>query len=197
MPVPTKVATHGTEARALLIDQFRGQFVVQGILDTITSRIQELEDSIFDVIELRQLDNAEGTQLDFVGDLVGELRKGRADGAYREAIRLRIRVSRSQGRAEDVMQVVSLATNGDFIYTEVYPAGIEVQAYDVPAAKELQFQIKETRPAAVRGMLISSNWSASENFVFGSVYGAVTGESGFGSVSDPTIVSKMTSAQEA
>lgn len=190
-----KDTAHGLSARALFIDQFRGRKVVTGILDSLTSRVQAVENSIFDVINLRMLDLATFAQLDSVGDLVGEPRLGRADTAYREAIRLRIRVERSQGRAEDVIQVVSLATSNNFLYREMYPAGFQVDTFNIQASYELQRQIGQTRAVGVRGVIMSSNWASSNNFVYGTGYGTVANAKGFGSVYDATVGGKFVSSQ--
>ncbi len=195
--IPVQETDHAGTGRALLIDQFRGQHAIRGILGSLMAQVQEIEDATFETIAGRILDGASDAQLDSLGDLVGETRQGRGDTEYREAIRLRIRVNRSQGRAEDVIQVASISTEGVYLYREFYPAGFEVDAFDLPAPRTLQGLIKETRAVATRGILVSSNWPTSENFVYGSVYGAVTGENGFGSVYDGSLVSKFTSSQDA
>lgn len=167
MSVPTQNTTHVDEARALIIDQFRGRRVIQGILDAFVGQAQDLENATFDVILKRLLLNAADAQLDSVGDLVGEPRDGRTDEPYRAAIQLRVRVNRAQGRAEDVIQVVNLYPNASptFTYTEPYPAGFEVQAYDVVAPNVLVRAVSQSRAAGTKGNLITSDWSYADTFL--------------------------------
>ncbi len=197
--IPVTETDHAGTGRAHLIDQYRGQHAIRGILGSLMSQVQLVEDAIFAMILGRILDNAVNAQLDSVGDLVGEKRQGRGDTEYREAIRLRIRVNRSQGKAEDIIRVADISTGGDFLYREFYPAGCEVTALDIPAPKTLQGVIKQTRAATTRGILISSNWPVAQDFVWDSVYGGVPDAYGFNSVygGPGPDTSKFTSAQEA
>ncbi len=194
--IPVQEADHSGTGLALLIDQFRGQHSVRGILNSFLSQVQEVEDATFAVISGRILDAAVDAQLDSLGDLVGEPRKGRSDTDYREAIRLRIRVNRSNGRAEDVIDVVRIATSGALIYNEYYPAGFEVDAFGLASPRELQKLIGQTRAVAVRGVLVSSTTPANQNFVYGSVYGAAVGQKGFGSSYDAAVGGRLVSAQD-
>lgn len=194
--IPTKNTKHVTEARELIIDQFRGRRVIQGILDAVVGETQALEDATFDVIMKRLLTDATDAQLDSLGDLVGEPRLARDDDPYRAAILLRIRVNRSQGKAEDIIQTAAIYTDNDFAYVEIYPAGFYVSAFDIEAAAIFRRMLGQAKAAGTRGVLVSSDWSADENFVYGSVYGTVSNAKGFGSVYTSDIVSKFTSAQE-
>lgn len=166
MPIPVTNPNHKQEARDLLTDQFKNRTVTVGILDSVSDQVQLLETAVFDVIEKRKLDDATFAQLDSLGDLVGEARQGRTDDAYREAIRLRIRVNRANGKAEDVIVVTSLATHGhEFDYREIFPAGFEVELLDIPAPQSLATLIKASRAAGSKGVLISSDWDAFDTFI--------------------------------
>ena len=60
---------------------------------------------------------ASDARLDVLGQLVGELRKGREDDAYLRAIKLRARINRSKGRRKDLYEIVRLITTAPFIYS--------------------------------------------------------------------------------
>ncbi len=68
----------------------------------------DIEDVCQDLMDDRNLDSALGVQLDQLGLLVGETRKGRNDDDYRLAIKLRIAINTSNGTVEDVIKVIRL-----------------------------------------------------------------------------------------
>ncbi len=166
MSVPVTESDHAGTGRAHLIDQYRGQHAIRGILGSLMSQVQLVEDAIFAMIQGRILDNAVDAQLDSVGDLVGEARQGRGDTEYREAIRLRIRVNRSQGKAEDVIQVADISSGGAFTYTEYYPAGFEVEAFNHVSPRALVGMVGQSRSAGTRGVVVSSDWDEADTFLF-------------------------------
>lgn len=106
--LPAKVTTHEAEAKALLISQFKGRPVIEGLLASWIRPLQDLENVLWDIIDKRVLETAVDAQLDALGGLVGELRLGRSDEAYRAAVKVRIKVNRSKGRSEDILQVAKL-----------------------------------------------------------------------------------------
>lgn len=184
--IPTPNTSHTAQALALLIDQFKGRPVIEGILASWTNRVQELEDALVAVAVSRLLGSAVDAQLDSLGDLVGEARKGRSNDIYREAIRLRVKVNRANGKAEDVIQTVNIATLGaDFDYREIYPAGFEIEALPLPAPQSTATLIKQTRSAGVKAVLISGTWDAGDYFILDWDGGGVT-DPGLMSYTDDT-----------
>ena len=77
------------------------------------------------------LDNAEGVQLDVLGKLVGEPRKGKEDDLYRVWITVRIRVNRSHGRGLDLLEILRLVEQTPGRYREQYPATVYYE-FDAP-----------------------------------------------------------------
>jgi hypothetical protein len=116
--IPAVVESHATEAVALLTDAFRNADNVAPILRAFTKVLQVREGWIWDVINKRLFaNNPTGDQLDQLGAIVGEPRLGRADADYLPAVKLRIRANRSQGLAEDIIQITTLLL-ASFQYTE-------------------------------------------------------------------------------
>ena len=164
--IPTLQPDHKTDARALFTDQFRGRKVLQGLIDSWCVAIQAVETMLWQVINARTIANAVGDQLDKNGALVGEARQGRNDANYKPAISLRIRVNRSNGEAEDVLQVLTLALGvSPFTYTEIYPAGFYVTAYNLAASTALALgtAIRKSRAAGTRGVFYLSTWVITNN----------------------------------
>lgn len=114
--IPEQITNHEDEALELLTGAFKEKAVIEGLVKVHARRMQALEDVIYQVMNGFLLDNAVGVQLDALGSIVKEPRRGRIDARYRKAIRVRIRVNRSKGRTIDMVAVVKLLDpDGKFI----------------------------------------------------------------------------------
>ncbi len=141
--------------------------------------VQELEDAIWFVLYGRMLDYAEGAQLDVLGRIVGQLRSGLSDDAYRVHITARIRINRSIGTPADVIDVLRLVDSVPFHLVE-YGTSTFLIFYDAPPTNaatghEIPSLIRQTRAAGVRALV---------SFPVDRVDGR---GAFFGSVSDPTL----------
>lgn len=94
----------------------------------IAREIQELEDVTRDVIVKRFLANATGAQLRVLGGIVGQLDPGLGEEVFRNLIRVRIRINRSKGGRNDVIEVLQLlgVPLAQRTITSSYPAKIRV-----------------------------------------------------------------------
>lgn len=171
MSLPVYEPDHVAKGLALLLQQWRTSSKLKGILATYLRQFQTLENVTWDVINSRMLDTAVGAQLDMLGDLVGETRRGRNDIDYRAAVRLRIRVNRSQGRAVDVIDVATQGNgNTPAIYRE-YPANFawEVEIYNSPSPVTVAKMLQQTKAAGSRGYVIYTTWPAVDTLRWDSV----------------------------
>ena len=90
-------------------DKERIQYVIKAFAD---EGIQPLEDSLWSLFVGLPLDAAVGVQLDRLGKIVDLARAGLTDDAYRARLRAKIRVNRSFGQADDLLDVVYLTAPG-------------------------------------------------------------------------------------
>jgi hypothetical protein len=165
--LPTKNAKHVTEARALLTEQFRGKTVIQGLLDAFSRQCQAIEDVFWQIIELRYLNSATGVQLDLLGELVKEGRRGRADTDYRNGIKVKIRVLLSKGRAEDLIAIAKLANApGTPRYEDLRLLNFSVETYSQVAENYLAQYLSQARAAGTYGTLIASDLPLSSLLAF-------------------------------
>lgn len=166
--------THVAEALGLLGEAFKQQPNVVALLTTFTSSVQDLETVIWTVIDGYLLTNAVGSQLDTLGGLVNELRQGRDDSDYRLAIQIQIRVLRTSGRDEDIIEVAKLMLS-DFTYTEAYSASWILDGYSVSATLVdwIANKLRETKAAGTAGTFSYTASLRSASFVFGSTSGGV------------------------
>lgn len=137
---------------------------VQALLLALgANRLQELEDALFTVIDPLSDPTfvaITGDLLDKVGARVGEDRQGRGDTDYQAAIRLRIRVNRSRGKAEDIVQIAILAAVNSLPKYYEFPdhtCVFEVDITNLPGAAQVAKLLGQAKPVGVRGLLVYSS----------------------------------------
>lgn len=167
---------HVSEAQALLTEMFRDKANIRGILGVLAKQIQKLEDAAWEVINGRILGTSVGDALDKIGKIVGAARNGLDDTDYTAAIHLQIRVNRSQGLMEDLIQITALYANDllPFTYAEYPTAEWEVALYGSPSPLILATYLNKAKAAGTHGRFIYSTWPHSEDLLVDSSYGGVT-----------------------
>lgn len=163
---------------------FKNQPNVQAITKAMLVGFPELHDLFFQIMHGRILDEIGaklassqpvGDQLDQIGPLVGQpLRNGRSDIQYFTAIKLQIRVNRSQGTSEDVIQVANLMYPGA-TYDE-YPdmKWIVGGLWDLIDPITFKRMLFATKAGGSGGRVIySGSWAPSTNLAPVSVYGSL------------------------
>lgn len=156
---------HVAEAIALLTEQFKGKTVIEGLLSAAVGRVQRFEAEIWIAIWAWTIDYAHDSQLDDLGVVVGEGREGREDEDFRTAIRLRIRINRSMGRASDMVEIADMI-NPLSTYVEYFPLAWEVSLYNVTNGGDIIRMLTQAKAASSYGVLLTSNWPEEEVFKF-------------------------------
>lgn len=132
-----------------LIDEFRSKPIAVGILTAWLKQIQGFEDVLWEVLDSRTIAGV-GAQLDSLGALVGVAREGRTDVEYRVRILLRVRINRSQGRAEDILAIMAGMGAGTYVYTEYQPARFRIYSFATAEFdRPLVEAIRLVKPAGV------------------------------------------------
>ncbi len=156
MPL-VKIENHVEQGLALLLSQYRDKPRIAALLSSYLRRVQELEDATFDVLIARLIDNAVNEQLRVIGRIVGQTNEGGwDDDTYRLFIKARIRANKSNGRGDDVIDVINLVEAADFVLSEVYPAAMYVDFTAVTAASPLILMelARRAKSAGVRLQLL-------------------------------------------
>lgn len=117
-----RIISHVGDGLDRLLTQYKGRPRLKGWASAYLRQVQVLEDAAYDVLIARMIDNAIGVQLDVIGRIVGEFRSGRVDTVYRRFLRARIRINRSQGNTQDVLDVLAIITSTPLFFTEYQPA---------------------------------------------------------------------------
>lgn len=145
--------THEADGLARLIERFKGQPNMEGLARVVLKRMQRIEDVLWDLYTGVWLDNAVGVQLDNLGAVVGEGRKGRQDEQFRLYIRARIAINRANGTAADTFKVARLILEptANIALTNEYPAAYRLDITNTAiSAGDIAALLDQVRPAGVR-----------------------------------------------
>jgi hypothetical protein len=129
----TKITDYVTKAIALLVEQFRNLSRIPGVFSAVAQQCQDLENTLFDLVQYRGLSTSTGVQLDRIGTILGLLRTSVDDEQYRSDLYFQAAINNSKGTPEEMIVVlkrVTGLTRVDFI--EVQPATIIVSLLDPP-----------------------------------------------------------------
>lgn len=180
MPVPVYDPNVVAEGLALLTSHFSSQPNITGILGALLRQVQKLEDSVNDYLFKVQLANhpiAGGPWdiLDKIGKIVGEPRAGRSDADYVPAIKIRIRTNRSNGLAEDIIQIaLLLATTPVYQPWPFESFTLTTFGVTTSVANALIEFLGEARSAESEGQLRYTCWTTSNPlFVLGDSTGSI------------------------
>jgi len=100
----------------LLLEQYKYSDNMVAMISAFNDQMTEVESALFEIRDEFYLDTAVGVQLDTIGTIFNELRKGRTDTEYRAEIR-RKGATFLSGRPEDIitqLKVLYNATTADY-----------------------------------------------------------------------------------
>jgi hypothetical protein len=158
----------------LLIEQFRREKPrMVGVVSAVADQCQKIEDTLFDLLRFRGIQNATGAQLDRIGGIVGLSRTG-VDDQYRSDLYFQIAINTSHSTPEDLIQILQKVTKATTIdYIESYPAGVvmTINKALAPIPSNILIQIRRVKPGGVRLNLTFND--SSIPFIFGQDVGSV------------------------
>ncbi|HCU24361.1 MAG TPA: hypothetical protein DF383_05025 [Deltaproteobacteria bacterium] len=148
------ITDHADQAVKRLVSQFRGKPLIEGMVRALVGGFQNLETVAFQLRDERSLEVAVGKQLDGIGEIVDEARKGRSDEPYRIAIKAKIGQNNSKGVHEALIQVFLLLTGATQAHLiDYFPAETSIFA-NIPINPLLSSAIlafcQKVVPAGVR-----------------------------------------------
>ncbi|KKM27025.1 hypothetical protein LCGC14_1578910, partial [marine sediment metagenome] len=141
----------------------------------LVAQVQDLDDAAMDVFTNFTLDNATGINLDVFGVIVGRERSSANDDAYRDALRGQIRLNRSSGTIEDILEVLTLVFGASvpMALTEGTIAEFEVDVLtSITPDKALRMAIAVGRGKAAGIKANLQFFDATPTFAFDGVGGA-------------------------
>ena len=123
----TKITTHEADALKRLLIQYKGQPNFENFFKCFTTQVQGLEDVIYSLLELLDIDLMIGAQLDLIGRIVGQPRNDMTDTLYRIFLKARIGVNTSEGNfvcVNSVFRLLLAGVEGDI--WECFPAEVQL-----------------------------------------------------------------------
>lgn len=179
---------HVVKALARLVEQFKNATRVRELLTALVQPVQEIDDSLWQLVTERDIDSADGVNLDALGAIVGQEREGRDDDTYRLWIRARSLANRSNGHPDDALKILELIAPGtEYDLEETFPAAYLVTVFDLLIPVEQIYQLLAlAKPAGVRLNVVYSP-DLDETFTLAPGGTLVPGDFdlGFGDSSDP------------
>jgi hypothetical protein len=186
-----EITNHVELALARLLTQYQDQPNFAALLTVLVQEIQNIESqALYPLDAARQIFNAVGQQLDYLGTIVGISRNGLSDAEYLLFIYGTIASNNSDSTIPSVLNIIiNLFQAQVLLLQEIYPAGISVQVIGTaldpslyPVAIEL---VKNALGAGID--LIFIGGTANTNVFRFDGMGVNPLKSGFGDLNDPTI----------
>jgi len=155
VPSPAKITNYVDRDKDRLTSKYQKP-KLRALVGALSTRKQEAENAFWLLLSRMNLETATGDLLTKIGKMVGEARLGRNDDDLRVAVRLRIRVNRSNGRAVDLIAIARLAAvNGTTPhYAESYPAGWSIEIANLPGPNAVAKLLGEAKAAGTSGHLV-------------------------------------------
>jgi hypothetical protein len=163
----TKITDHANRAYARLAQHLKESPSHKSFAAIIGKQVQDLEEAVFSLLVMRQVDTATAGQLDEIGNTVGVIRPvGGTDAAFRLRIKARILGNRSTGVVWVLLRILQMLappfTNGILINDWEYGFGNNPYEADITIrqkngkslatqadADEMAAAFKHARPAGV------------------------------------------------
>lgn len=123
---PHHIENHVEQAQSRLLAQYQDKPVFVALIKAcFGSPAQRMADLVFSLLELLDIDNAEGVILDNIGRIVGQSRLGKNDADYRLLIKARIGKNTSKGIWLHIVSTWKNLTGATSVaLVELFPAGI-------------------------------------------------------------------------
>jgi len=170
------VANHEEVATRKLAPPFWGKPFVAWVLIAFIREIQNLEDTFWDILESRTIENADLTRLKVLGKIVGQPRHGFDTESYRLLIEARGLANVSRGRASDLLAVLTLLVGeGQFILFAIGNATLYVTALlpvDDNGVAMVAEILPDTRSGGVGLHFLYSDALFEDVFVWGDEWGS-------------------------
>jgi hypothetical protein len=158
---------------------------VHDFLRTFLTQNQNLEDVSWQVFVERWPLTAVGVQLDVLGRLVGQGRGGRTDDQYRLWILARIAVNRSNGKIEELINILEILGPETIEIWESYPAELHISVTGMTDGDQVGELIGEAKAAGVTLHWLWTADSETSLFRFGALGARVQSNIGFTDIGGP------------
>lgn len=185
------IPDHADRAVQRLISYFRFQPNIIASVRAFVDPMQRVEETLSDLCDKRLVAaDAEGVQLDRLGDIVGAVRAGRSDAAMRSLILAHIYINTSQGVPENLITLFNLLTGSTKTHLLLYyPFVAELYANVDLTGQDNEDTLRLCRLILPSATLLTHivSYADSDAFAFD---GPNPGK-GWGTVTDPDVGGKF------
>lgn len=182
LPTPVaKITDHALRAVSRLAQQYQ-KVSIPALVTALAGSVQDLENALYDLLLLRWVTTATGTQLDQLGRVLGQSRDAFPDDAsYSLLLQARILLNRSSGTPEELYSIFkTVLPTSTFQYQEEYTAAFAFRMFAITAAQATQLRslLDKARPGGVRAMFEWSLTDQNNTFAFDGGTGLGFGDTG-------------------
>jgi hypothetical protein len=185
--VVTQITDHEDRAQARLPEQFKGKAFIIALVRAFAKEVQDIEDAVFPMFELLDIDVMIGAQLDGIGDILTEPRAGQNDADYRIALKAKAARITASGTPEQIIERYLTLTGASAVeYTPQYPAKILLDGTGGESPDNLLEALTLAMPVGV-GIIVSdpfeltgSTYDGDDLILTGSTYDGDIFEVGWG-----------------
>jgi hypothetical protein len=103
----------------LILEQYKNSTRLQALIDSANISANDIEKALFEIRDEFYIDTAIGVQLDVIGDIFNESRRGLSDTEYRALIKLKGILIGGSGEPEFIISVLKSLYGAT--YVEYYP----------------------------------------------------------------------------
>ena len=141
----TLVDDHSKQAIDELFCQFMEAENLQDLIRVFGDEMDEIEEIAFQLLTERNIDGV-GAQLDILGEIVGEPRRGKTDAEYRDAIRFKIAINTANSTEPHITAAAKILTQATTVLVQdQYPASIQLFTNGINITRDiLQFLTRIT-----------------------------------------------------
>ena len=183
----TQITDHEDRAEARLPEQFKGKDFMVALLRAFASEVQDIEDAVFPMLSLLDIDTMIGAQLDGIGGILTEPRAGLSDANYRIALNAKAARITASGTPEQIIERYLTLTGASAVqYTPQYPAKILLDGTGGESPDNLLEALTLALPVGV-GLIVSdpfeltgSTYDGDDLILTGSTYDGEVFEVGWG-----------------
>jgi hypothetical protein len=169
------IDSHDEIAARKLAPPFWGKPFIAALLSSFLREIQRLEDTVWDILDIRTLPNADLPRLKVLGRIVGQPRLNFSTESYRLLIEARALANVSRGRASDLLAVLELLVGpASYSLFEIGDATLwltTLQPLDSEGVDLLTQILPDTRAAGVGLQLLFTRTTLADTFLWGDVWG--------------------------
>jgi hypothetical protein len=147
-----KVTDHSKLALARVVEYLKNQPNWANLITACTLECQRIEDSLWDLLTKRSIDDGFGAQLDGIGQIVGQPRNGMDDAQYRVWLKSKIYLNFSSGTGEELIGLFDALLDGYTVEVAEYPHAsfaLKLAGAELTDPQTYRDVLQDAKPAAV------------------------------------------------